>query len=289
MFRGRGRPLRGKVRTILRAKQGLELEGDQRQRPRVAVPLQPVWMVVPTGTLSRLEEISMTYALAADLSEGAANLAMTALGGFSEGVGDYLDRHALSFPALLPARGHHRAGGQPRSRLGRGARRQRKMGAIPFDLSFVLIYFDLDTLNNIAVSMTKAVRDVITRMLALYPPPMHLRQDGEAREAALESYAKVLERFDRATLERAWEKVVAENKYWVWPQPGLIVEACELFAPRRLEKSPEAEHRRKAGDGRRLHGQVHAYLAPGPGCQEGGLVALAARLCPRPPPGCRHN
>jgi len=91
----------------------------------------------------------------------------------------------------------------------------------------------------------EAVRDLILKpMLELYLPPLHLRRDGQAQARALAAYEKGLERFDRETLQRAWDKVVAEQEFWVWPNPGTIVTACRQCEPR--TKPPGEEEQRQA-------------------------------------------
>jgi hypothetical protein len=85
---------------------------------------------------------------------------------------------------------------------------------------------------------------VIEPMLALYPPPTHLRGNEQAQALALAAYETALAGFDRATLERGWAKVIAEQTYWVWPNPGMIAEACRQCEP--VKKGPsEASLRRQ--------------------------------------------
>jgi hypothetical protein len=87
---------------------------------------------------------------------------------------------------------------------------------------------------------------ILAPMQAAYPAPTHLRNDPEARRETLAIYLRTLGRFDRRTLERAWAKVTAEHAYWVWPVPGLIAEACLLFAPRNPPRSEDGERRERA-------------------------------------------
>ena len=68
-------------------------------------------------------------------------------------------------------------------------------------------------------------------MLALYPPPHHLRGDAKKQTEALAAYAKALAAFDGPTLAAGWELVTAEHQFWVWPNPGVVVEACRRCAP----------------------------------------------------------
>ena len=56
-------------------------------------------------------------------------------------------------------------------------------------------------------------------MLALYPPPQHLRGDANKQAAALAAYAVALAGFDDPTLAAGWKVVTAEHQFWVWPQP----------------------------------------------------------------------
>jgi hypothetical protein len=95
--------------------------------------------------------------------------------------------------------------------------------------------------------MTQAVREVIiTPMVELYLPPLHLRADPAARIRALDAYEKALAPFDRDTLQRAWEMVVAQQTFWVWPNPGVIVEACRQCQPKPKPPSVEDQPRTKA-------------------------------------------
>ncbi len=93
----------------------------------------------------------------------------------------------------------------------------------------------------------ETVREVIiARMLALYPPPRHLREDAQARAQALAEYEQVLAGFDRDTLEKGWVKAVAENPYWAWPSAGEIAAACRLLAPRPPATSDQEARREQA-------------------------------------------
>jgi hypothetical protein len=95
--------------------------------------------------------------------------------------------------------------------------------------------------------MTEAVREyVLDRMVQLYPPPTHLRGDEAQTNAALAEYERVLAPFDRETLARAWDKVVAEHSFWVWPNPGLFAEACRQFAPKPTAPSEKEQRRQQA-------------------------------------------
>jgi hypothetical protein len=95
--------------------------------------------------------------------------------------------------------------------------------------------------------MTSLVRQVIIEPMGeLYLPPLHLRADREARSRALDAYETALAPFDRTTLQRAWEKVVAEQTFWVWPNPGVIVEACRQCQSRSKPPSDKNQPRAKA-------------------------------------------
>lgn len=60
--------------------------------------------------------------------------------------------------------------------------------------------------------MTGAVRErIIKPMLAVYPPPQHLRGDAKRQAEALAVYEKALGRFDAATLAAGWGLVAAEH------------------------------------------------------------------------------
>ena len=95
--------------------------------------------------------------------------------------------------------------------------------------------------------MTDAVRDIILKpMCELYLPPLHLRRDADAQERALAAYATALAPFNRDTLQRAWQKVLAEQTYWVWPNPGTIAEACRQCQPKPTPPSDEEQRKEKA-------------------------------------------
>jgi hypothetical protein len=95
--------------------------------------------------------------------------------------------------------------------------------------------------------MTQAVRDIIlTPMQELYLPPLHLRRDADAQARALAAYEAALSSFDPDTLQRGWAKVVAEQTYWVWPNPGTIAEACRSFQPKPAPPSEEQQRQAKA-------------------------------------------
>ena len=97
--------------------------------------------------------------------------------------------------------------------------------------------------------MTPAVQEVIIRpMTELYLPPLHLRGDPQAKARALDAYDKALAGFDRDTLQKGWQKVVAVQTYWVWPNPGVIAEACRQCQPRLKPTNEEEKRRNQAQD-----------------------------------------
>ena len=73
---------------------------------------------------------------------------------------------------------------------------------------------------------------IIDPMVAIFPPPMHVRGCHEAALLLLDVYRKVLAGYPRAVLEQAWTKVAAENTYWIWPRPADIVQACRQIRAR---------------------------------------------------------
>jgi hypothetical protein len=94
--------------------------------------------------------------------------------------------------------------------------------------------------------MSQAVREVILGpMRALYPPPQHLREP-KALEIALAAYETALARFDRETLQKGWDKIIADHNFWCWPNPGLIVEACRQCEKRPKPPSEEEQRRQQA-------------------------------------------
>jgi hypothetical protein len=78
---------------------------------------------------------------------------------------------------------------------------------------------------------------VIAPMLAAFPAPRHVRGNRSATETLLDVYRRALERFDRPVLEKAWQKVAAEQNYWIWPMPEALVEACKAL---RIEQARTA-------------------------------------------------
>lgn len=77
---------------------------------------------------------------------------------------------------------------------------------------------------------------VLRPMQRVYLPPRHLRRydtdDPDAKEEALEQYRQALAGYDRATLEKAWQRVRAGHDYSIWPTPAALVQAAELSLPR---------------------------------------------------------
>ena len=95
--------------------------------------------------------------------------------------------------------------------------------------------------------MTAAVQEHIIRpMLALYPPPVHLRQNAKSQAAALAAYVDALAGFDAATLAAGWRAVTAEHRFWCWPSIGTVVEACRRFAPPPPALGEQEKRRRQA-------------------------------------------
>ena len=97
-------------------------------------------------------------------------------------------------------------------------------------------------------AMTPAVQEVIIRpMTEIYLPPLHCAHP-QAKARALDVYDKALAGFDRDTLQQGWQKVVAMQTYWVWPNPGVIAEACRQCQPRPKPTNEEEKHRGQALD-----------------------------------------
>jgi hypothetical protein len=93
----------------------------------------------------------------------------------------------------------------------------------------------------------KDVEEVVLRpMQRVYLPPRHLRfhdaDDPDAKEEALEQYYQALSGYDRAALEKAWQRVRAGHDFSIWPTPARLVQAAELSLPRPRPPS-EAELR----------------------------------------------
>ena len=83
-------------------------------------------------------------------------------------------------------------------------------------------------------------------MQVLYPPPQHLRRDAKQQAAALAQYTKTLARFDEPTLRAAWQTVIAEHAFWVWPNPGTVAAACLRHMPPPPELSDQEQRRHQA-------------------------------------------
>ena len=79
------------------------------------------------------------------------------------------------------------------------------------------------------VEPKQPIEAFIERMVATYPPPTHLRGHPDTIRQALDAYARALERFAPTVLDRAWQKVVEENEFWIWPKLSDIVQACVHF------------------------------------------------------------
>jgi hypothetical protein len=95
--------------------------------------------------------------------------------------------------------------------------------------------------------MTRTVQDIILKpMQELYLPPLHLRHDADAQTCVLDAYAKALAPFDADTLQRAWQKVIAEQTNWIWPSCGSIAAVCRQCQPKPAPPSEEERRREKA-------------------------------------------
>ena len=70
---------------------------------------------------------------------------------------------------------------------------------------------------------------IIQPMVATLPAPLHIRGDPAAIEALLNVYRRALDRFDRAVLDKAWQKAAEEQDFWMWPMPEALVKAAEHF------------------------------------------------------------
>lgn len=68
---------------------------------------------------------------------------------------------------------------------------------------------------------------IIGPMTAVYPIPQHLRGDGAAVRLALDTYRRGLARYDRPTLQQAWQWTAERNEFWTWPKLSDFVRACE--------------------------------------------------------------
>jgi hypothetical protein len=97
--------------------------------------------------------------------------------------------------------------------------------------------------------MTETVREVILGpMCTLYPPPQHLRGNSKAVSIALAAYEKALAGFDRPTLGRGWDEIVAAQTFWCWPNPGEIADACRNYQPQPKQPSEEESRQQQAMD-----------------------------------------
>lgn len=97
---------------------------------------------------------------------------------------------------------------------------------------------------------TEDVHEIIfKRMLQVYLPPLHLRNNREGQEIALRGYEHALFGFKPETLEKAWEKVTSSHEFWSWPHAATLAACCAEIEPvkrRSFEESPEATRQRQA-------------------------------------------
>jgi hypothetical protein len=80
---------------------------------------------------------------------------------------------------------------------------------------------------------------IIQPLLDTFPPPSHIRGKPAAIEALLNVYRRALDRFERTVLEQAWQKVAAEQTFWVWPLPETLVKAAKHFQGRTVPQEPD--------------------------------------------------
>jgi len=90
------------------------------------------------------------------------------------------------------------------------------------------------------MSLDDAESAVIQPMEASFPAPHHVRANRQATETLLNVYRRALERFDRPSLELAWQKTAAENELWTWPMPSELVRAAERFQHQAQPVRPDA-------------------------------------------------
>jgi len=94
--------------------------------------------------------------------------------------------------------------------------------------------------------MTQAVKDLLARMQAELPPPIHLRGNAEAQEQFLADYVQVLSGWSREVLEAAWPVVLSRQEFWIWPRPQQIHDACKQIANQRQRPINLEERRQEA-------------------------------------------
>lgn len=110
----------------------------------------------------------------------------------------------------------------------------------------------LDTSPTFRHESGMTVKDVqeiiLARMLDIYLPPTHLRQNQQAQQELLRGYEEALARFAPATLERAWHEVVGKHQFWIWPHAGTFAATCERLEPARHTpaESHESSQKRQA-------------------------------------------
>jgi hypothetical protein len=85
---------------------------------------------------------------------------------------------------------------------------------------------------------------IIKPMCRLYKPTGHLQATEGAPEEALKEYRRALAVFDQDVLERAWQNIVRQHRFWCWPSVAEIVQAAdqahrELHPPGRIDEMAE--------------------------------------------------
>ena len=79
--------------------------------------------------------------------------------------------------------------------------------------------------------------EILRPLQALYRSP-HFEQSTQGQIVALESYARVLKPYDRATLRAAWEATVATHGKPTWPSAQVLVSECRRIQS--LSRTPLA-------------------------------------------------
>lgn len=87
---------------------------------------------------------------------------------------------------------------------------------------------------------------ILGPMQDLYMPGQHIRNNREAQQRALNEMVRSLEKFDRITLERAWEQVKAGHDLVIWPPVGVIETAARFFEPKPAPPSEQAKRLKQA-------------------------------------------
>lgn len=84
-------------------------------------------------------------------------------------------------------------------------------------------------------------------MRQAFPPPVSLRGNETAQQAALDVYRKALQRFPREVLAEAYQMAAERQTYHCWPKCAVILAVAKALMPEQepvewVEKAVELAH-----------------------------------------------